>query len=493
MHFQINPTYVIIGVILIAAGLLAQRLLTKKQPVIVAVEKPLQIGFHVGEEANSDTILEPSDDILEPVEQTKKSKGPSFLQGLRRSITPKAQQAEAPIDDAIATDTLAADPEPALADRAAHIEARVNNVPRLKNPLRFSTKRIPETPAPPESTDGNTTDADTIAKENLEPKIDVAEQHVDGHLPTPNQEELPRPEDVEHVIPKLELVPAYTPSVTDVTEDMIAHLLRTDPIPPSISTISRKPEPEEDLPISFPATEHHEPVLDDDIPVVFEDSVSEYTQEPHTTMDLEDLVIPATTNVNDMPEEDDVDVPLHASTIATSDDDDDSPIDFSGGLGMNDEERRQLLAEMEEDELAQAALDDEDVEEIDDHQQMEPEHLPSVIAIPPRVEAEVPSAPTILPTFRWTTFIGEDAQSLGTSERANLVRLLRDMHDAPRCLPALMEAFNEEQPEELRPAVLEAITHSYSNDALKPLYEYCLEYGSEREKELAQRAIDDLG
>jgi hypothetical protein len=172
-----------------------------------------------------------------------------------------------------------------------------------------------------------------------------------------------------------------------------------------------------------------------------------------------------------------------AIAVGITEDDDDVPVDFSGLGVISPTERERLLREMEQD-LAQPPDAAED-EMVPLDETPAAEVTPAPTPPPPPVS----SPAMMVETFRWTTFMGADAQSLGASERSNLIRLLRDMHDIGKCLPILIDAFDEERPEDLRPLVLEAIIHSYNGENLRGVYEYCAENGSEAEQSLARAAI----
>ena len=103
---------------------------------------------------------------------------------------------------------------------------------------------------------------------------------------------------------------------------------------------------------------------------------------------------------------------------------------------------------------------------------------------------ETPSA-EIIKTYEWTTFMGTDAQSLGEAERSNLIKMLRDIRD-PGHLDILIAALQEEEPDGLRPKVLEAIIHSYHDSSLAEIYDFCMEFGNAEEKEMATKAMKDI-
>ena len=97
----------------------------------------------------------------------------------------------------------------------------------------------------------------------------------------------------------------------------------------------------------------------------------------------------------------------------------------------------------------------------------------------------------ILTSYQWPTFMGMDAQSLGSAERENLILLLRNMRD-PAHFDILTSAFQEEKSDGLRPKVLEALIHSYHDPVLASIYDYCLEYGNDEEKDLAKSALEQI-
>lgn len=97
----------------------------------------------------------------------------------------------------------------------------------------------------------------------------------------------------------------------------------------------------------------------------------------------------------------------------------------------------------------------------------------------------------IIKTYEWTTFMGTDAQSLGESERSNLIKMLRDIRD-PGHLDILIAALQEEEPDGLRPKVLEAIIYSYHDSSLAEIYDFCMEFGNSEEKEMATKAMKDI-
>jgi hypothetical protein len=517
MHFHINMTYLALGLILIALGFVARRFLAKKPKILVAPEKPMQIGYHVGmpdEEPDQPALPEP-----EPLAAPITAKAPSGPSPLTRILGSFKRPAKAP--QPTTTPVMEpAEPQPTFRsrlsteERTLAIEARVNNVPKKKNPLRFSTKRIAE-PAPAAPLETPPQNAEPLElPEPVAPEAPPSVAPLEHVAIKKNGTVSPIRENNYANIPTIK---APTLSVAAVTDSLIAHVLEgdadvapeTQPIDleiptipavaeavhavPPVPVIEKAIEPEEEIPLPIVDAHDHHPVVDD---IAIEDPDAQ-TEIPATFIepilvpaaDLEELVIPSSTLEEAAPEPEDGDVP----TIATrddDDDDDDGPIDFFGTGSLDETERKRLLEEMEEEEIAQAQLEEELTHDSHDEIPIPLVSTPSAIALNPRVE---PTPEVLIASpFKWTTFMGEDAQALDATARANLILMLRNMRDAATCMPILMDAFDEELPEELRPNVLEAMASSYSGENLRPLYEYCLEYGSEREKEIAAQALAAL-
>lgn len=186
-------------------------------------------------------------------------------------------------------------------------------------------------------------------------------------------------------------------------------------------------------------------------------------------------------------------VAMHAHALSTitrqpvpilRDEEDDGPVDFSGVGSLEAHERDRLLAEMEAHfQQNHAPPEHESAREIAVAQ------AETSVQEQPEVAAQ---GGDVVATHEWPTFMGTDAQSLGDAEREVLILMLRNMHDASWCPQILVRAFHEEQPEGLRPKVLEALSHSYHGPELEDLYRYCLDYGTPAEVQLAQDALAKL-
>lgn len=152
-------------------------------------------------------------------------------------------------------------------------------------------------------------------------------------------------------------------------------------------------------------------------------------------------------------------------TRTSSEDETSAPADFSGVPGLDDDARRKIIEEIESGESDET----EPFEELEDEE-------------------------TRLPTYGWLAFAGEAAQTMDVAQRQQTVLMLRNLHE-PWCLNVLCAAADEESPDELRPAVVEALAYAFPEaPALKPIYERLLHdtAATEAERAIAARALDRL-